>query len=418
MILYLLGEDLPWWHDLTALAEGPLTGADAVRGGVHEAEEPADARVPGSARARLLRALVERRLEDPWTAAADALLFGASGAWGAADDAPGVSRVLVRDVAVIQSVTARALDQDARRAEAPLAAQGSEPDLVQLGPAAEPSVADLAERLRAHEDPMELVADVLRFRRTRGGGALGRYRAFRWDGRALRGVAEPTTADSARLAELDRVLSLLEANTIAFLRGRPAMHVLLYGPRGSGKSTAVRGLLRRHAPRGLRLVELPPGALTDLPEVLARLAERPERFLLFVDDLSFETGDDRYHPLKTLLEGSVARRPENVRLYATSNRRHLVQERLRDRPDPLDDDVHAWDTQHERLALADRFGLLLTFPSADRRRYLEIVRHLAAREDVNEPDLEERAERFARHGNGYSGRTAQQFVDAVRSGLA
>ncbi len=151
--------------------------------------------------------------------------------------------------------------------------------------------------------------------------------------------------------------------------------------------------------------------------MVSRLRDRPERFLLFVDDLSFEAGDAGYHPLKSLLEGSVAERPENVRLYATSNRRHLVQERLRDRPDPLDDDVHAWDTQHERLALADRFGLLVTFPSADRRRYLAIVRHLSARDGVDSDDLERRADLFARSGNGYSGRTAQQFVDAVRSGL-
>lgn len=423
MILYLLADDLPWFEDLSALA-GSLREPDGTPGvegdpagpGRSDAASAREDVATERALAGLYRALVERRCEDLWVAAADALLYGASPAWSGAHEAPGIAAVLARDVHLLIAATAAASAAARRRGEPTGADTG--PDVARLAPPAGIHVAALASSLRAGVDPRELVEQVLRFRREQGGGPLGRYLAYRWNGRDLVGVAAPVRIDAGRLVGLDHALAPLETNTAAFLDGRPAMHALLYGPRGSGKSTAVRSLLTRHAERGLRLVELAPGSLPDLPAILTRLAGRPERFLLFVDDLSFGTGDDRYAPLKSLLEGGVAERPANVRLYATSNRRHLVQERLRDRPDPLDDDVHAWDTQHERLALADRFGLLVTFPAADQRRYLEIVRHLAEVDGLDDADLDARADRFARHGNGYSGRTAQQFVDAARSGLA
>jgi predicted AAA+ superfamily ATPase len=387
--LYLLGADLPWWPRLRAASERAGTGDD---------------------RAAALRALVEAEAADPWTAVADALLFGAADAWRRAERAPGVRAALAHDVGVLSADLARFAEAEGRGADVPA--------LAELAPAPDADVAELARRLRAGCDPGDVADRVIAYRRETGGGPLGRYRALRWDGVRLAGVARPVAPPLARLSGLEEQIEALATNTEAFLRGAPAMHALLYGPRGSGKSTVVRGLLGRYGDAGLRLVELPAEALRDLPAVVERLSDRPERFLLFVDDLAFEAGDAGYHPLKSLLEGSVAERPENVRLYATSNRRHLVQERLRDRPDPLDDDVHAWDTHHERLALADRFGLLVTFPSADRTRYLAIVRHVAERDGLRLGDLEVRADRFARAGNGYSGRTAQQFVDAARSGLA
>jgi len=339
------------------------------------------------------------------------LAYGSCPAWSRAGDAPGLRAALRLDVArLAHQLTDWRLAERSRPEHAPaLDALAAPPSGI---------VAELAQRLRDGADPNETTERVIGWRREHGGGPLGRFRALHWNGVALAGVERPATPDLRDLYGLAEPVAALAANTEAFLRGDPAMHALLYGPRGSGKSTVVRGLLTRYADDGLRLVEVPAEALGDLPTVVARLRDRPERFLLFVDDLAFEAGDARYHPLKSLLEGSVAARPANVRLYATSNRRHLVQERLRDRPDPLDDDVHAWDTQHERLALADRFGLLVTFPSADRRRYLAIVRHLLAPVGADADDIERRADRFARSGNGYSGRTAQQFVDALRSGLA
>ena len=219
--------------------------------------------------------------------------------------------------------------------------------------------------------------------------------------------------DVKRLVGLERPLGRLQKNTLAFLKHKPAHHTLLYGPRGSGKSTAVRSLLKSYYSDGLRLIELSAHDVLDLPEIVELLRLRPHRYLIFIDDLSFEPGDNSYHPLKSLLKGSLTQRPDNVLIYATSNRRHLVKEQFSDRPDPLNEDVHAWDTHNERLALSDRFGLTLTFPDVLQQGYLEIVKGLLQYEKLTIENLEESAIRFAEWGNGYSGRTAQQFVDSL-----
>ena len=172
-----------------------------------------------------------------------------------------------------------------------------------------------------------------------------------------------------------------------------------------------------YADQGLRLIELQPAELNDLENVIERLRAQPLKFILFVDDLSFESGDNRYQPLKTLLDGSLNSRPDNVLIYATSNRRHLVREQFSDRPDPLNEDVHRWDTHNERLALSDRFGLTITFPSASQKRYLELVKGLADAKALAVDQLEARAIQFAEWGNGYSGRTAQQFMEQLQSEL-
>jgi predicted AAA+ superfamily ATPase len=218
------------------------------------------------------------------------------------------------------------------------------------------------------------------------------------------------------LVGVDDQLGRLDANVAAFVAGRPAHATLLYGPRGSGKSTAVRGLLARFADDGLRLAEV--GAdVGALPRALAALGPWPYPTLLVLDDLAFEDGEPGHRPLRSLLEGGLKGLPPRLLVVATSNRRHLVRERLRDRPDPLDDDVHAWDTHHERLALADRFGLVLTFPHVDRARYLTLVASLAEMAGLALPeDWQSAAVRFAERGNGYAGRTARQFVTEIAQG--
>ncbi len=370
-----------------------------------------------AAYALLVRALSERGAPDLKTALAEDLLWTESPLSRALQhlevqhlEVPsGLRAAVQQDLDTLLTLTSRDWQAEASRAVGrPL------PPLKALAPpSAHEQVAELLSLGAA--DAAWLLERLVDTYRRHGAGPLARFEAFRWTPAGLVGIAHPVTTHMDRLVGLERQVTRLHANTLAFLSGKPAQHTLLYGPRGSGKSTAVRGLLKHYVAAGLRLVELGPADVNILPELVEQLRFRPHHYLVFVDDLSFEAGDTGYQPLKTLLEGSLTERPHNVLLVATSNRRHLVREGFKDRPDPLDDDVHAWDTQNERLALADRFGLTITFPDATQQRYLDIVRGLAEQGGVTAADLEERALRFAEWGNGYSGRTAQQFLDALRA---
>jgi uncharacterized protein len=184
----------------------------------------------------------------------------------------------------------------------------------------------------------------------------------------------------------------------------------------------VNAVLNEYAVRGLRLVELAKEDLRELPRVLDVLRGRGLRFVLFVDDLSFEEHEVEYKALKALLEGSIEEPPENVRVYATSNRRNLIRERFSDRDEGGgdDDDVHPHDTMREKLSLSARFGMRLTFPAPDQRRYLEIVEGLARERGLKAPEghLRERALLWDRWHAGRSGRTARQFVDEIEAELA
>ena len=249
-----------------------------------------------------------------------------------------------------------------------------------------------------------------------GTGAFGRHRAFRWREGRLHPVPEPDPVSLVQLVGYEEERGPLLKNTERFLSGLPAHHVLLYGLPGTGKSSTVKALLNEYSGAGLRLVEVAKEDLGDLPQVLAELRGRGPRFILFVDDLSFEEHEVEYKSLKALLEGSVEEPPENVRLYATSNRRNVIRESFSDRGE-LDDDVHVRDTMQEKLSLVARFGLRLTFPSPDQKRYLEIVRGLARDRGIKTPDEEitERALLWDRWHAGRSGRTARQFVDELEA---
>lgn len=252
-----------------------------------------------------------------------------------------------------------------------------------------------------------------------GAGLFGRYRAFRWRGERLHPVPDPDPVSFAQLVGYEAERGPLLENTERFLAGLPAHHALLYGLPGTGKSSTVKALLNEYAGAGLRLVEVAKEDLGGLPHVLAVLRGRGPRFLLFVDDLSFEEHEVEYKSLKALLEGSVEEPPENVRLYATSNRRNVVRESFSERGES-EDDVHARDTMQEKLSLVARFGLRLTFPSPDQKRYLEIVRGLALGRGlrVSDEELTERALLWDRWHAGRSGRTARQFVDELEAEVA
>jgi predicted AAA+ superfamily ATPase len=256
-----------------------------------------------------------------------------------------------------------------------------------------------------------------------------RFHAFRWEVRRERGRLVPIEQwhrfDLADLIGVERAVARLVANTEQFLVGHPANHVLLYGERGTGKSSAVKGLLTRYGDRGLRIVEVQKSDLLHLPDVVVALRDSPHRFLLFCDDLSFDLGEKSFRELKAALEGSLAAPPANVRIVATSNRRHLLPERVEDnREARLDEhgDLHMGETVDEKLALSDRFGLMIGFYPFDQATYLSIVEYYARKAGLpaENAQLREEALRWALQRASRSGRTAKQFVDdfAGRAALA
>ncbi len=254
-------------------------------------------------------------------------------------------------------------------------------------------------------------ADLAALYRRHGFAPFSCQTAFVWSGR-LEPVARP---DPARLDELvgyEAQLKKLLANVGRLLEGKPALPTLLYGARGTGKSTAVKALRALYADRGLRLVEVLPEGLLTLPELLERLRNLPQRFVLYVDDLSYDAADRGWRQLKALLDGAIWETPANVLLIATSNRKNILREDWADRPDP-GAEPGAWDTLQERLALADRFGLHLTFPPFDQKLYLAAVARHLGREELDEK-TRAAALRFALEGHGFSGRTAKQFADSRR----
>jgi len=244
--------------------------------------------------------------------------------------------------------------------------------------------------------------------------------AFRWDatrrpGR-LRVIDDPHLFDLEDLVGVDDAVARLVENTAQFVRGLPANHVLLFGERGTGKSSAVRGLLPRFAPEGLRMVEVQKADLLQLPLVLESLRGASYRFVLFCDDLSFDSGEANYRELKAALEGSLVSPPDNVRIYATSNRRHLMPQTMAENLEARVDEageLHLGEALEEKLALSDRFGLVLGFYGFDQDTYLAIVERYARKRGVRAARDELRAEalRWALRRSSRSGRTARQFVD-------
>ncbi len=275
--------------------------------------------------------------------------------------------------------------------------------------------------LHGWENWANSVADLAAHYRQFGTGLLAQYQALRWQDGALVGIACPDAIEMDDLVGYGWQRDALVQNTEALLEGFAALHVLLYGSRGVGKSSLVKSLLGRYGARGLRLVEVSKAALMDLPAIVDRLRPLPQKFIIFVDDLSFEAEEGSYKALKVVLEGNLTARTQNVVVYATSNRRHLIREFYGDRPSPKDaEEVHAWDTVQEKLSLSDRFGLTLTFEPTNQMTYLQIVRHLADRAKVvmDAETLERQALLWATRHNGRSGRTARQFVDFLVADLA
>lgn len=278
----------------------------------------------------------------------------------------------------------------------------------------------LQAKLQALENWADAVEDLAAYYRQFGTGIFAQYRALRWQSGQLIGIAHPDPVQLTQLVGYESQQDTLVKNTEFLLTGYSALHVLLYGSRGTGKSSLVKGLLNKYSDRGLRLIEVSKSDLKDLPVIVEQLCNVPQKFIIFVDDLSFEEDDDAFKAMKVVLEGNVTARPPNVVVYATSNRRHLIREYFGDRPRPSDaDEIQYWDTVQEKLSFSDRFGLTLTFEPANQDTYLKIVRHLAQQTgiSVSQNELDYKALQWATRHNGRSGRTARQFVDFLRGEL-
>ncbi|MBN3877834.1 MULTISPECIES: ATP-binding protein [unclassified Nostoc] len=266
----------------------------------------------------------------------------------------------------------------------------------------------------------DAVEELAAYYRQCGSGLFAEYRALRWQSGQFLGIRYSDPVKLSALVGYESQKDALLKNTEFLLSGEMALHVLLYGSRGSGKSSLVKSLLNEYSNRSLRLLEVAKSDLKDLPEIVEHLRGVSQKFIIFVDDLSFEEDDDAFKALKVVLEGNLTARPQNVVVYATSNRRHLIREFFVDRPTPKDnEEIHAWDTMQEKLSFSDRFGLTLTFEPANQKTYLKIVQHLVAQAEINitQEDLEFQALQWATRHNGRSGRTARQFVDFLKADL-
>ena len=250
----------------------------------------------------------------------------------------------------------------------------------------------------------------------KGYGMFARHHVFTVENGALSPVKYPDPQRLSQLPGYEPEREKILANTKALLAGMPAANVLLYGDAGTGKSSTVKAIANEYAPEGLRLVEVKKNQLYQIPELMDSLAHNPLKFILFIDDLSFTANDDNFAALKAILEGSVGGRAQNVAVYATSNRRHLIKETLSDRSG---DDIHEADTRQELMSLSARFGLTVTFQRPEKQRFAAIVLELARQYGVQLPadQLVVKAEAFAIRAGGRSPRVAKQFVELYRSGV-
>jgi len=243
--------------------------------------------------------------------------------------------------------------------------------------------------------------------------------AFRWRKRAgigyLQSVTQPHRISLDALHDIDEQKKIIERNTRQFVNGKPANNILLTGARGTGKSSLVKAMLSKFAKKGLRLIEVDKSDLVDLPDIVDLVCGRPERFIIYCDDLSFEASESAYKALKVALDGSIAGSADNVLIYATSNRRHLMPEYMADNLDTrhIGDEIHPSETIEEKISLSERFGIWLSFYPFNQDQYLDIVEHWVASFDVAVKDkkaLHDAALLWALSRGSRSGRVAWQFA--------
>jgi predicted AAA+ superfamily ATPase len=299
---------------------------------------------------------------------------------------------LARELAVLQTLSRLTPEQMAREMDCPISLPGWATESLDYAAAYRNRLAHV------HET---------------GYGMFSEYHIFTLQDRALTPVKHPDPVRIGDLTGYEAERAVVMDNTLALLQGKPAANILLYGDSGTGKSTCVKVVANALRERGLRLIELRKEQLNEIPSLLDRLHDNPLKFILFIDDLSFTREQNNFSSIKAILEGSTSAKPPNIVIYATSNRRHFVQESFSDRQG---DDIHLRDTMEETGSLSDRFGLLVTFLRPDKALYLSIVERYCQELGVScdeETDLQ--AEAFALRRGGRSARTARQFVESLAS---
>lgn len=272
-------------------------------------------------------------------------------------------------------------------------------------------VGECAESFRLFDGSLRKVA---RWYRENGCGMFARYKAFSWRDGQIQPVLTPDSISLDNLTGYELQRGKVVTNTKAFLSDKTCNNCLLYGDMGTGKSSTVKAVANSFYSKGLRIVEIPKEKITEFPQLADRIASLPHKFIIFIDDLSFQNQDESYTTLKAVLEGGVSRQPKNALIYATSNRRHIVKEKLSDRANEVDD-IHTRDNMQETLSLSDRFGLAVRYASPGKKEYLKIALALANEKGIF-PDEEEfcaGAERFALSRGGRSPRCAKQYVESL-----
>ena len=262
------------------------------------------------------------------------------------------------------------------------------------------------------KDAEELFELLSKHYRTLGTGLLSRHIAFLCSKTDIVGIETPDSTDFESLIGLEHIKKVLTDNAELFLSGGKANNVLLFGDRGTGKSSCVKALLNKYHARGLRVIELPKNCIGRIPELYMELAARPQKFILYLDDLSFEKHEPEYRTLKVSMEGQLGSIPQNVLIFATSNRRHLIKENWKDREGG---DVHAGDNMQEMLSLSERFGISLVFAAPNQKEYLEIVGKLLEKKGIEmNAEIEKQAIVWQMNYGGRTPRCAAQFAASYK----
>ena len=277
-------------------------------------------------------------------------------------------------------------------------------------------ICDLSVRLEQTENVSEFKDCVTEFYRDFGVGKLGLHKAFRVEHHENgAGIVPITNIAHVHLDDLvgyELAKKKLVENTEAFVEGRAANNCLLFGDAGTGKSSSIKAIINQYYDKGLRMIEIYKHQFGDLQSVIAQIKNRNYKFIIYMDDLSFEEFEIEYKYLKAVIEGGLEKKPQNVLIYATSNRRHLIRENFSDKEE-VREDMHTSDTVQEKLSLVYRFGVSIYFGAPNKKEFQEIVKVLAEKHGINMPqeELLLEANKWELSNGGLSGRTAQQFID-------